>query len=901
MNISSLVAAEDLQPVEIHVSIHGTDINNEFASIERPLKTLVGARDFIKSHNFNSPVNVIFHEGEYVFETTTVLGADNSGTALYPITYKAADGEKVIFTGSKKLDVTKFSPVTDKNILDRLYTDVKGRIRQLDLREQGISERLINFTVLHDNPLEIGENIRTIQFYLNDKPQRISRWPNEGYNLFSNVTVNTSSWKQYKTVAELPVAAYNGATVCYSGNQPSRWLNAKNMFLEGFFANDYHGEWAAVKNIDTSEKTITTKYWLYSGAKKDGKWAAVNLLEEIDIPGEWYIDEDTGILYYYPPYELSSNDKFEISYLDNNLIRASGVEYLTFENIEFAKTAPAANLLNRYSMSGGNGISFQSSNNITIRNCIFRDIGTNGIALGDSKNILIEGCTIYNTGMCGVLIYRTGDSTTLTSGNVVVKNNHIFNVSRVLNNNLITAILIHGDNCNGVEISNNIIHDAPAAAIRYKGSEHNILRNEIFNVVNGSGDAGAIYCGRSWGEYGTKVTHNFIHDIGIADEGWHFAAAMYFDDGHSGNTFTNNIVYMNNKIKSRCVMINNGRDNIVSDNIFLSSLHGVYGGKQSYDLTNLNSLTQYKGLISVPYDSQLFINKYPGMYENYLDLQKGNYIRKNTVTNNVCYDLQKEHYFDSVISSPSTITNNLNVIDSVFVNKEQLDFRVKSVAKAQYGLSDGVLDEGFDINSIGALNIISVNTDFTLTFPQNNRSNISPDDISLVWEPSVFADVYEYTIANDKSFSSESIILSGTTKNTSVKLNTALENNKRYYWKVKAVCFSRRYNTETECDLVFTFSTNSGEAFLEDLSINESGIKSVVSNPTQNDLDYVVIFEMKNKITGKIEQIKMFERSVKSGFDDTLILTEDYSQYNVNCYYWKDLISLKPIFNKEGI
>ena len=34
----------------------------------------------------------------------------------------------------------------------------------------------------------------------------------------------------------------------------------------------------------------------------------INLLEEIDYPGEWFLDHETQILYYYPPEDFENAD-----------------------------------------------------------------------------------------------------------------------------------------------------------------------------------------------------------------------------------------------------------------------------------------------------------------------------------------------------------------------------------------------------------------------------------------------------------------------------------------------------------------------------------------------------------------------------------------------------------------
>jgi hypothetical protein len=60
-----------------------------------------------------------------------------------------------------------------------------------------------------------------------------------------------------------------------------------------------------VGSIDPEAKTITTA-WCYNrlsgwpDIKSGNPYAVFNLLEEIDQPGEWYLDRAKGVLYLYP-------------------------------------------------------------------------------------------------------------------------------------------------------------------------------------------------------------------------------------------------------------------------------------------------------------------------------------------------------------------------------------------------------------------------------------------------------------------------------------------------------------------------------------------------------------------------------------------------------------------------
>ena len=65
----------------------------------------------------------------------------DSGTPGAPISYRAAEGERVTFFGRTILPVACFSPASDETFLSRLVDRTAGkRILVADLRAQGITD-----------------------------------------------------------------------------------------------------------------------------------------------------------------------------------------------------------------------------------------------------------------------------------------------------------------------------------------------------------------------------------------------------------------------------------------------------------------------------------------------------------------------------------------------------------------------------------------------------------------------------------------------------------------------------------------------------------------------------------------------------------------------------------------
>ena len=97
-------SAEGSEATRFHVAPTGSDANP--GTREKPFATLIAARDAIrrlKRDGPKAPVEVIVQAGTYYLAEPLAFGPQDSGTQEYPITYKAADGAKVVLSGGRPL------------------------------------------------------------------------------------------------------------------------------------------------------------------------------------------------------------------------------------------------------------------------------------------------------------------------------------------------------------------------------------------------------------------------------------------------------------------------------------------------------------------------------------------------------------------------------------------------------------------------------------------------------------------------------------------------------------------------------------------------------------------------------------------------------------------------------
>ena len=102
----SLVPLDVLPAVEIHVGVNGSD--EGAGTKERPFGTITRARDSVRElkrqRTFDESVEVVFHGGTYFLPETVLLTAEDSGTARTPVVYRAADGERVVLSGGRRIE-----------------------------------------------------------------------------------------------------------------------------------------------------------------------------------------------------------------------------------------------------------------------------------------------------------------------------------------------------------------------------------------------------------------------------------------------------------------------------------------------------------------------------------------------------------------------------------------------------------------------------------------------------------------------------------------------------------------------------------------------------------------------------------------------------------------------------
>ena len=631
-------AAQSSRKALLYVAPDGSDSNA--GTQEAPFATLGRARDEIRRLKREAEIapggaTVWVRGGIYFLAESFALTEEDSGAPQAPIMYEGYPGEEVRLTGGRT--VTGFQPVTDAEVLERLDPSARGEVHQADLRAQGVTD----FGQMQHRTYRHGPKPAPLELFFNGEPMTLARWPNEGWATIVDVTDQAPDAHQVFT---------------YEGDRPSRWVNAPDVWLNGYWANTYAQTYQQMAHIDPQARTIAVKRPdPFSGEntlKPKRVWHAANLLEELDQPGEWYLDRETGVLYFWAPSPLGEGEAV-VTITQQPLISLQDVSHLVLQGLTIENTRDLA-----LRVSGGEGV--------VVADCTIRNIGS-WAALIDGRDHQVTRCHLYHLGEGGIS-FAGGDRRTLTPGGLAVTDSHIHHYQRWVTN-CRPAIYVRGV---GNLVAHNHIHHAPGSAIFASGNDHIIEFNDVHDMVQEIHDGGAFYMGYDWTQRGHIIRYNYWHDLGTPDTN---PQAVYLDDFTSGVTVFGNVCYR----AKRGVLVGGGRDNLVANNILVDctpAVHvdarGMTWAKGSFDGTDGPLFTR---LAAMPYREPPWSERYPellGYPGETPAVPTGNRIVRNVYSGGRWLDL-----IHGLTTEIVAVENNWTEGDPGFVDPENEVFQLR--------------------------------------------------------------------------------------------------------------------------------------------------------------------------------------------------------------------------------
>jgi parallel beta-helix repeat protein len=525
-----------------------------------PFQTLGRAREALRGlpgQAREAGVTVWLRGGSYELPGTFELDTRDSGNKGAPTVFQAAPGERPCLSGGRKLAAERFVPVTDPEVLERLDPAARGKLLACNLREFGI----MDFGTLSREAFNGGP---MLELFVNGQSLPLSRWPNGKEWASYGKVIDAGSIPRWNEKPDRP------GTFEYKGDRPKRWLKAPEVWLHGYWAFDWYDDVLKVAKLDPETRRITFTTPHTYGLKSGRRFAALNLLEEIDVPGEWMLDRESGMLYLYPPADIKGAE-IAVSMVGQPLVRLSKTQSVELRGLTFEYGRDRA-------------VDIRGGTDNLVAGCTIRNMGTSAVSIAPVEtrkrgNLTVEtgdelvdgrrngvvGCDIYDVGTSGVSL-TGGDRGSLAPAGHYAENNDIHHYSRRKRTNC-PAVGLGGV---GNRARNNYVHDAPHCGMTYGGNDHLIERNEFARLCWETGDVGAIYTGRDWTFRGNVVRNNFIHHT-IAP-GQVGSMGVYLDDSHSSTAIVGNVFY-------KCdyaAFIGGGHDNAVENNVFVDCNKSVH-------------------------------------------------------------------------------------------------------------------------------------------------------------------------------------------------------------------------------------------------------------------------------------------------------------------------------------
>jgi hypothetical protein len=524
---------------QIHVSPTGDDAAD--GSKAHPFATLERAKTAARIAS-KKPVTVWLAGGDYHFEKPFELSKEDSGTAQYPIIYRAADGQSPRLAGGKQLPSSSFKPITRAITLSRVAPTARGKILALDLKAHG---------VIHSRryPDVFTDAGGIVDLFYNGKRMTISRFPNEGWMTFKSVihTAGGPQGKDWNNPEKIQKVApgSTGGIFEYRDEFHAKhalWKTQLNrgVWFRGYWRVAWDNSALRVLDINDSARTATFAKPInqgignkYNRPKGNGREAyqIINLLEEIDEPSEWCLDFKDQMIYFYPPAPL---DTSEIILVDREapVISLNGASHIVLRGltVEF---------------NFGDGIRVSEGEGNLIAACTVQNVNRYAIVLDGGKNHIAQSNNLHHLGAGGIWLGGGDEAArpSIPAGHKAV-NNHIHHFGQI------QPVYAAGINCGftgggggghhpavGMYVAHNVIHDTPHVGVLC-GSMDNVFEyNELYRYCLVSNDMGGFY---SY-DYGKRnfgnltFRHNFIHSSALGD-------GIYFDHDHPDMKVIGNIV-----------------------------------------------------------------------------------------------------------------------------------------------------------------------------------------------------------------------------------------------------------------------------------------------------------------------------------------------------------------------
>jgi len=496
-------------PAALYVSPTGDD-QNTGTDAAHPFKTIEKARDTIRLKKYNQNMQadlfVYLRGGRYELNHTLDFDAQDSGSQGHSVIYKAYQKEEPVICGGRR--VTGWKPVPGKPYF----------VAKVPVEATGPGKGFAPYFW----QLYVG-GVRAERARSNDMrvSSRAVWWTGTG--VAAGVFVKKTDIKDYTNPQDLRV-----------------------LWLEVFKAIDIPVETISPSPDNPDEVILKFKppgfdkiaNWLKEPQKKP--FFIVNALEELDEPGEWYLDQKERLIYDYPATGRTDLNQADVyAPCVEHLVKVNGTQAqpahhlhldgITFQNGNWTGGKDRylgwsqAEIDQDYQSQIPGQVVFAFADDISVTSCTVRHMGSCGIQLlKGCHRALIEGNTTYDTTGAGI------------AAGVYLRKQETIPASDV---------------CTDIKIRNNVVRDTgrdygqatgiSLFAVHNCLVEHNDVSDTAYTAIHARiGDSGTVNPAIGKLEYKFNKVSNSFADLkwGISDGG-----ALYMHGRYPGSLVEGNV------------------------------------------------------------------------------------------------------------------------------------------------------------------------------------------------------------------------------------------------------------------------------------------------------------------------------------------------------------------------
>ncbi len=614
---------------DFYVSTTGSDDND--GSFGHPFKTWNKAAEAVRAldKTGRDGITVAFFAGNYGALDLT-LNAEDSGTPECPITYcKYGDGD-VIFDNGFSVTSDLFEPIgEDEKVL--FPSKAVDKIKKIDI----------------SSAIPAGEYDLSYYVFSDTELCTVARFPNR----FDDGTDNLMAGAGYNS-SENTIRI----TMRTMQKRIESYHTLENVKIYGYLTTGWYKDTLSIGGFDaeTGDLLITDPETARGGSLRYPEFpsadyhesALLNASEELDAEGEYWIDPETSVMYVYDPvgnYHMTVKEKMIVMNEANDI---------TFRGLDFINARERAFL-------GSN------CHDLTFDLCSFRCCGGMyavdfdghdadrdlNFTLTRSEFDLAMDCFLRLDG------HHVSDNVAFaTHMNALIDNNSFTNYNLFLNEE--SALYV--THCDEVRISHNEFINGGRGAVFYGLSqnvvmEYNYAKNQMTNAADGG-----VFC--TWNDFyhrGNVVRYNIIEDVASLGVG---GFSLYLDDYSAGTSVYSNLFFDGSEM-----VIHNGRDNVMRDNILVNPDGKISG----FSVTVQNDVYRPETLGRFSADDLSVVNNWINIYAQY-DANPA--LKANAMANwpeifDLTTDLEKWDDPSFVLARNETIVNNrfINVKGQVAV------------------------------------------------------------------------------------------------------------------------------------------------------------------------------------------------------------------------------------------